>query len=387
MQRLTLRQWLPLLGITTAAFIFNTSEFMPIGLLTSIADSFAISESTAGIMITVYSWSVMILSLPLMILASRISYRPMLLAVLAVFASGQVLSGIASSYVTLVLARILVASAHAIFWSVATVIAVQLVDVSHRDLAMSMVVTGSSLAQVCGLPLGRIIGLTLGWRMTFITVGIVAISLFVFQFIVFPRLGRPEPFRLNRLPILLHNRPLVTAYIIAALFMTGYYTPYSYIEPFLQDVAGISAGLITMILSLFGIAGLFGSVAFSMFYERNHHRFMLFSLTSLAVVLILVRPSVLSLVTLLAICAYWGFSGLAYNVAAQSEIILHSGQDGAVAMSIFSSLCNLGIGMGSFLGGQTVDHLGIDKIGFVGAILAVLAVVVCIYSHRREEHR
>lgn len=385
MNKITLRQWLPLLGITVAAFIFNTSEFMPIGLLTSIADSYAISESTAGIMITVYSWSVMILSLPLMIVASRFSYKPMLLAVLAVFASGQILSGIASSYVTLVLARILVASAHAIFWSVATVIAVQLVDESHRDLAMSMVVTGSSIAQVCGLPLGRIIGLSLGWRMTFITVGAVAICLFLFQLAVFPRLGRPEPFRLNRLPLLLQNHGLATAYIIAALFMTGYYTAYSYIEPFLQSVAGVSAGLITMTLSLFGIAGLLGSAAFSWFYERSHYRFMLFSLSSLVIVLLLLRPSAVTLVTLLPICAYWGFSGMAYNVAAQSEIILHSGQDSAVAMSIFSSLCNLGIGLGSFLGGKTVDHLDIANIGFVGAILAVAAVLVCIRSHRQEQ--
>ena len=74
-QKLTIREWLPLIGMTVAAFIFNTSEFMPIGLLTDIADDFQITEAKAGMLISAYSWAVMLLSLPLMLLASRISFR------------------------------------------------------------------------------------------------------------------------------------------------------------------------------------------------------------------------------------------------------------------------------------------------------------------------
>lgn len=387
MNKITLRQWLPLVGMTLAAFIFNTSEFMPVGLLTSIADTFAISESTAGIMITVYAWAVMILSLPLMIAASKFSLRLVLLATLAVFATGQILSGIASSYVFLVLARIVVASAHAIFWSIATVIAVQLVDEHHRDFAMSMVVTGSSIAMICGLPIGRIIGLALGWRMTFITVGIIAIALFLFQAIVFPRLGDPEPFQIGRLPALFRNKGLVAIYAVSIFFATGYYTAYSYIEPYMQDIAGISAFLITLALSLFGVAGLGGSISFSWFYARNRLRYIHFVTLSLAIALVLLRPMSFSLVSILLVCAYWGFAGTAYNVAAQSEVILWGGQDGSVAMSIFSGLFNLGIGLGSFVGGQTVDILGIGNIGYVGAVIGLIAGILCIRCVPRiQEH-
>lgn len=383
MNRLTLRQWLPLIGITLAAFVFNTSEFMPVGLLTSIADTFAISESTAGIMITVYAWSVMLLSLPLMIVMSKFGYKPLLLATLAVFAAGQILSGIAASYVMLVLARIVVACAHAIFWSVAPVIATKLVDERHRDLAMSMVVTGSSIAMICGLPIGRIIGLTLGWRMTFIIVGVVTILLLLFQFLVFPRLDKPEPFSVRRLPVLLGNGPLVQVYILAALFMTGYYTAYNYIEPFMLNYAGVSANLITIALSIFGIAGLAGSAAFSWFYERSHWRFMLLNIVGLVVSLLLLRTCAVSLASLFVLFVVWGFFGMAYSVAAQSEVILHSGDDNSVAMSIYSGLCNLGIGLGSFVGGQTVDRIGIDRIGYIGAILAFLALINWIRPVRR----
>ena len=73
--KMTLKEWLPLLGITVSAFIFNTSEFMPIGLLTDIADSFHITEAHAGVLITVYSWIVMLLSLPLMLLLNKIDFK------------------------------------------------------------------------------------------------------------------------------------------------------------------------------------------------------------------------------------------------------------------------------------------------------------------------
>lgn len=274
MKKLETKQWLPLIGMTFAAFIFNTSEFMPIGLLTSIAAAFSISESQAGIMITAYSWAVMILSVPLMIAVSKVSFKPMLLVTLVVFAIGQILSGIAPTFIILIIARLVVASAHAIFWSVASVIAVKLVDEQHRDFAMSMIVTGTSIAMIFGLPLGRIVGLYLGWRMTFILAGIIAFALFAFQSFVFPTLDKPEPFKVNQLPLLFKNKSLVSIFIVSFLFATAYYTAYSYIEPFMSSIAKLSDTWITLSLSMFGVAGILGSVLFSKFYSKNRVGFL-----------------------------------------------------------------------------------------------------------------
>lgn len=166
-----LKAWLPLIGMTVSAFIFNTSEFMPIGLLSDIAANFGITESHAGLLISVYSWVVTLLSLPLMLLVSKMSYRKLLLGTIALFGIFQVLSGVSASYGMLMVSRIGVACTHAIFWSVASPIAVRLVPEEHQTLAMSMIVTGTSVAMIFGLPLGRVIGLTVGWRMTFFMCG------------------------------------------------------------------------------------------------------------------------------------------------------------------------------------------------------------------------
>ena len=112
---ISLKQWLPLIGLACCAFVLNTSEFMPIGLLTDIAASFSLTEAQAGIMISVYAWGVMLLSLPLMVFASRFEFKRMLLGVLAVFSLGQFLSAVAPTYPILVCARLVVACAHAVF--------------------------------------------------------------------------------------------------------------------------------------------------------------------------------------------------------------------------------------------------------------------------------
>lgn len=376
------KQWMPLIGMTIAAFIFNTSEFMPIGLLTDIAQTFSITQTQAGIMITIYSWAVMLLSLPLMILASKYNYKKILLVTLFLFGLGQAISAISMNFLILIIGRLIVACAHAIFWSIASVIAVRLVNEDKREFAMSMIVTGTSVAMIAGLPLGRMIGLWIGWRITFLIVGIISIVLLLFQIHYFPNLETTSAFSLNKLPTLLRNRQLITIYGISLLFASAYYTAYSYIEPFLSQVANLSNTTITLVLSLFGVAGIGGSILFSNFYNKNRKRFILASLFSLTLVLFLLKPSAASMITLLLICIVWGTSSTAFNVACQSETMLATDENtNSVAMSIFSGIFNLGIGLGSFIGGQTINLLNIQSIGYIAGIIAILSII--FYIRRR----
>lgn len=373
------KQWLPLIGMTIAAFIFNTSEFMPIGLLTDIAQTFHITQTTAGTMITIYSWAVMLLSLPLMILASKYSYKKILLTTLFLFALGQGISAIAFSFPLLIIGRLVVACAHAIFWSIASVVAVRLVHEDKREFAMSMIVTGTSVAMIVGLPLGRMIGLLIGWRITFLMVGIISVLLLIFQTIYLPKLQTTQAFTLNELPDLLKNKQLITIYGISLLFASAYYTAYSYIEPFLAQVAKLSNNSITLVLSLFGVAGIGGSYLFSKFYNLNRKRFILISLFCLTIVLFVLKPSTASIITLLLICVVWGMSSTAFNVACQSETILVTNeQTSSIAMSILSGIFNLGIGLGSFIGGQTINILNIQSIGYIASIIGILSVIFYI---------
>ena len=383
--KMTKKEILPLIGMTVSAFIFNTSEFMPIGLLTDIAKSFEITEAKAGMLITVYSWIVMLLSLPLMILVSRIDYRRLFMGTVAVFGICQVLTVLSNSYGMLMASRIGVACAHAIFWSIASPIAVRMASEAHQSKALSMVVTGTSVATIAGLPLGKMVGHYAGWRIAFLIVAVITFGVLVYMAFLFPKMDCGEPFRVKQLPQLFKNRSLVCVYIQTFLFVVGYYTSYSYIDPFLQQVAGMGNSMVTITLFVFGAAGLLGSFLFSKFYDKYRRGVLRTVMAALVVELLLLLPAAGKPGFMMALCALWGITVLMFNVSFQSETIQCTDeQSSSVAMSIFSGIFNFGIGAGSFLGGIVCDKGQISHLGFVGTVFAVISLLFFLICMSRN---
>lgn len=372
------RDWLVLVGLAFSAFIMNTSEFMPIGLLVDIAADFNLTESGAGVIITIYAWAVALLSIPLMVFASRFELKRLMLAVIALFAAGQVASAIAPTFFLLIIARLMVAAAHAVFWSIASPIAVRVVGQRHSEVAIGTIATGSAIAMVCGLPLGRAIGLLLGWRMTFACVAIASAVALAFLLVAMPRLAQGERFSARQLPGLFRVPALRNIYVVTALFATAHFTGYSYIEPFLQQVAGFSENLTTFALVLFGAAGIVGSCVFSRTYRRTRFSFMRAAVLGVAASLALLLAASIGPVAVLGVCAVWGACYTAYNVAFQAEVISNAPHEAqAVAMSAYSGIFNLGIGSGTWIGGMVTSSISVADVGIGGAVIGLAAFAVC----------
>lgn len=372
-------RWLPLVGLTFAVFVFNTSEFMPIGLLTDIATDLHISDARAGLLISVYAWVVALMSLPLMIMASKVELKRLLLTVIGVFVVSHVASAFAEGYYTLMLSRIGVACSHAIFWSIAPPLAVRTVPDGRRALGLSMIATGSSVAMVVGLPLGRIVGLYVGWRMTFFSIAVISALIFVFIAIVFPSLQSRGKFSVRQLPALLHNRVLLGVFIMSVLFATTHYTGYSYIEPFLGKVASLSPDTVTLVLIVFGASGMLGSIAFGKYYMANRRRFIAVVTAGPAICLLLMQAASASIVSIVAICVAWGAMATAFNISFQDNTIRFAPEEAtSVAMSIFSGIFNLGIGSGAYIGGLVVTHMSLSYIGYAGGLIGIVATLYCV---------
>lgn len=383
-------RWLPLIGLTFAVFVFNTSEFMPIGLLTDIATDLNISEARAGLLISVYAWVVAIMSLPLMIMVSKMELKRLLLSIIALFVVSHVASAFAEGYYTLMLSRIGVACSHAIFWSIAPPLAVRTVPDGKRALGLSTIATGSSVAMVVGLPLGRVVGLYVGWRMTFLSIAIISALIFIFIAVVFPKLQSRGKFAFKQLPDLLHNRVLVGVFIMSVLFATAHYTGYSYIEPFLGKVAALSPDVVTLVLIVFGASGMLGSISFSKYYMANRRRFMFVMTLGPALCLLLLQVAATSLLTVVVVCIMWGAMATAFNIAFQDNTIRFAPENAtSIGMSIFSGIFNLGIGSGAYVGGLVVSHLSIDYIGYAGGIIGLIATLYLVVRYfpnmRRRE--
>lgn len=369
-------RWLPLVGLTFAVFVFNTSEFMPIGLLTDIATDLNISEARAGLLISVYAWVVAIMSLPLMIKASKMELKRLLLSIIALFVVSHVGSALAEGYYTLMLSRIGVACAHSIFWSIASPLAVRTVPDGKRALALSAIATGSSVAMVVGLPLGRVIGLYVGWRMAFMSIAIISALIFVFILVVFPKLQSRGKFAFKQLPELLHNRVLVGVFIMSVLFATAHYTCYSYIEPFLGKVGAMSPETVTLVLIVFGGSGMLGSIAFSKYYMANPRRFILAVTLGPALCMMMLQAATAGMAYTLAVCILWGAMATAFNIAFQDNTIRFAPENAtSIGMSIFSGIFNLGIGSGAYVGGLVVSQLSIEYIGYAGGAIGIIATL------------
>ncbi len=372
---MSLRHWLSLLSLTFATFIFNTSEFVPIGLLTDIQRDFHLTEATVGMLISVYAWAVMILSLPLMLMVSKMEMKKLMLWLLGLFTLFQVGSFLSTSYALLMASRIGVACTHSIFWSIISPMAVRIVPEKYRSIALSMVVTGSSIAMILGMPLGRIIGLHVGWRITFLSIGIFSAFTFLYMAFQLPIVPSRGGFSPKKLPTLLKQQGIMGLYLFTLLISSSFYVAYSYIEPFLKQVGHYPDATVTLMLMIFGAAGLIGSVVFSKFYNRNRKRFITAIVASSSLCLLLLYPLSGNFALTLAICAVWGMASTAYNVAMQSNVILiTSAESTSVAMSIFSGIFNLGIGSGAFFGGQICTHASIAYIGFAGALLGFIGL-------------
>lgn len=378
-QKRTISKWLPLLGLTFCTFVFNTSEFMPIGLLSDIANDLNISDARAGMLISVYAWVVALMSLPLMIIVSKMELKRLLLTIIAVFVLSHVASALAEGYYTLMLSRIGVACSHAIFWSIVSPLAVRIVPDGKRAFALSMVATGSSIAMVVGLPLGRVVGLYLGWRMTFLSIGVISALIFIYIAAMLPKVPSRGKFSVKRLPALLHNRVLLGVFVMSVLFATAHYTGYSYIEPFLGRVAGFTPDIVTLVLIVFGGSGMLGSIAFSKYYMSNPRRFVAVATVAPALCLLLMQVSAVSLASVLAVCVVWGAMATAFNIAFQDNVMRFAPEEAtSVAMSIFSGIFNLGIGSGAYIGGVVVTHLSLGSIGYAGGVIGLLAAFYCV---------
>ncbi|NSM10586.1 sugar transporter [Moraxella bovoculi] len=366
-----------------AAFIFNTTEYIPIALLSDIGTSFSMPVDKVGIMMTVYAWIVALVSLPLMLATAKIERKRLLVGVFTLFVASHILSAVATGFGVLLIARTGVALAHAIFWSITASLVVRLAAKDKRTKALGLLATGSALAAVLGLPIGRLVGQYLGWRASFALIGALALICLVILWKILPNLPSRNVGNIKSLPSILKNTPLLLVYLMIILIVTAHFTAYSYIEPFMLNVVNFSANFATWILLMFGLAGIVASILFGRYYERMERSFLWLGMMAIALGL-----STLFLFSdmsaLWVINAFlWGIGATTISLVLQIQVLRLAPKATDVAMSLFSGIFNIGIGGGALLGGIVIAQMSLIHIGHVGAAVALLAMLAAWAYTRR----
>ncbi|MCP2041532.1 DHA1 family L-arabinose/isopropyl-beta-D-thiogalactopyranoside export protein-like MFS transporter [Neisseria sp. HSC-16F19] len=371
--------WLSVAALAFAAFIVNTTEFIPIALLSDIGASFGKNSTETGIMITVYAWVVALCSLPLMLLTRRMERRSLLLWLFAIFILGHIVSVLAWRFEVLLISRTAVALTHAVFWSITASLAVRVAPAGKGNQALGWLGTGTVLAMVLGIPLGRIVGNAYGWRLTLLLIAVLAAVTAWVLAKRLPLLPSLNSGSLGSVPVLLKRKSLLILYAFVTLMVTAHFTAYSYIEPFARDVGGLDPVHITALLLSYGVAGFLGSYVFGRWFARHSRLlFVLFS-ALLPAILFLLLPLAGQIHAFGLLCLVWGMTIMAVSLAAQSRV-LHLADDATdVATAMYSSLYNVGIGGGALLGHHAAGWFGLGHIGVVGGVLSLLALALALW--------
>ncbi|EDJ1905021.1 sugar transporter [Salmonella enterica] len=375
--------WLRVVTLAIAAFIFNTTEFVPVGLLSDIAESFHMQTAQVGIMLTIYAWVVAVMSLPFMLLTSQMERRKLLICLFVLFIASHVLSFLAWNFTVLVISRIGIAFAHAILWSITASLAIRLAPAGKRAQALSLIATGTALAMVLGLPIGRVVGQYFGWRTTFFAIGMGALITLLCLIKLLPKLPSEHSGSLKSLPLLFRRPALMSLYVLTVVVVTAHYTAYSYIEPFVQNVAGLSANFATVLLLILGGAGIIGSLVFGKLGNRHASSLVSIAIALLVVCLLLLLPAADSEAHLAILSIFWGIAIMVIGLGMQVKVLALAPDATDVAMALFSGIFNIGIGAGALVGNQVSLHWSMSAIGYIGAIPACAALVWAVLIFRK----
>lgn len=366
--------WFAVITLAVAAFIFNTTEFVPVGLLPDIAEGFSMDIAHTGLLMTLYAWAVTIFSLPLTMLTAGFERKRLLALLFLLFIGSHALAAIAWSFSSLLLARIGVAMAHAVFWAITIPLAVRLAPKGKTSKALSFIVTGSSLATVLGVPLGTVIGHHLGWRVTFGLIGVIAAVILILLWRVLPSLSSQSSGSLKTVPQLLKRPALQYIYLSLALVMTAHFTASTYISPYLQKVGGMGNNMVVIMLFVIGLAGILGGIIFARYSGRHALPLLFLSFLGLALSLALLYTVVQHVWALILLAIVWGVVITLISMVLQSKVLENAADAPDIGVAIFSGVFNIGIGGGALLGGQMINQVGLANIPYVGAVLAALAI-------------
>ncbi|MGQ6475791.1 MFS transporter [Serratia sp. IR-2025] len=382
---------LALLALTISAFAIGTTEFVIVGLIPTIAEQLGVTVPSAGLLVTIYALGVAIGAPVLTALTSRIPRKLLLVGLMVLFTLGNLLAWQSPSYESLVVARLLTGLAHGVFFSIGSTIATSLVAKEKAASAIAIMFGGLTVALVTGVPLGTFIGQQFGWRETFLAVSLIgAVATLASVILVPSNIKNQGSAGVREQPKVLTHPRLLLIYAITALGYGGVFTTFTFLAPMMQELAGFSAPTVSWILLAYGVAVAVGNIWGGKLADRHGAvRALSFIFAALAILLLVFQftasHSIAALLTVIVmgVFAFGNVPGLQVYVVQKAAQYTPNAVDVASGLNI--AAFNIGIALGSVIGGQTVASLGLAQTPWIGALIVVVALLLVSFSGRLDK--
>ncbi|WP_166846787.1 MFS transporter [Isoptericola sp. BMS4] len=367
--------------LAVANFIAITTEVLPVGLLPQIARGVEVSESTAGLLVTVYAFVVAAFAVPLTLATRSLPRKPLLLVTVVVYAVSNLLVAVAPSYALVAAARTLGGLGHAVFFSVSIAYAARLVGPLYTGRALTLVTAGGTLGFVLGVPLSTSLGAAVGWRWSFAVVAGVCAATAVLVAWLLPAVA-VEPARPRDRAAARAGRARLGIVVGAnTMLFGGHYTVYTYISVLLL-ATGLSEGAVGPVLLVFGAVGLIGLWAAGRFLDRTPRALTLTAMAVIAAALVALALALPHAAGVLAAGGVWLSAFGAIPATFQAAALRTQGASPDVAGAFVNATSNFGIGLGAAVGAAVVAGAGPRDLALTGATIVAVALVVVLAARR-----
>ncbi|KQO64867.1 hypothetical protein ASF23_01405 [Curtobacterium sp. Leaf261] len=366
------------LGLAT--FFAITTELMPVGLLGPMSTDLGVSESTMGIVVTVYAAAVAILALPLTSATARMPRKTILVATLVGYTVSNLIIAFAPNFAVVCAGRVVGGVAHALFFSVASAYATRIVPPRLAGRAIAFVYSGSSLGFVIGVPVATSVGEHVGWRLAVGGVAVCA-ALLALVAVVFlpsvhgassPHIGSPRAWA---------RTGLLAVVVADLLLFAGHYVVYTYVGPYAID-AGLGSGMVSGALLVLGATGVIGLWLAGMFVDRAPRQTLMVAVAVMATAFVALPFVHGSLVGTMIVAGVWiaanGTTGTLFMAAA----IRAGGVSPDIAGALVNGASNIGIAGGAFVGSQVIGLSGLQALPVAAAVIVLGSLGVVVGARR-----
>ncbi|MDF7679125.1 MFS transporter [Enterobacteriaceae bacterium ESL0689] len=377
--------WSGVFAMTLCVFALIASEFMPVSLLTPMAQTLRVTEGMAGQGIAISGAFAVVTSLFISVLAGTLNRKTLLLGLTCIMAISGAVIAMAPNYLTYMAGRALIGIVVGGFWSMSAATAMRLVPVHRVPLALAIFNSGNALATVVAAPLGSWLGSVVGWRGAFFCLVPVAIIAFVWQLLSLPSMPVTRQAAASRNVFTLFRRRVVTLGMLGVgIFFMGQFTLFTYIRPFLETVTRVDAATVTLVLLVIGVAGFIGTTLIGRGLKRGFYTTLmaipvLMAITALALIAF---GSQVAIVT--ALLGVWGLISTAAPVGWWAWVPRTFPQNAEAGGGLMVAMVQLSIALGSTVGGLLFDHHGYQSTFLASAAMLIIATVLIFLTSRAD---
>ena len=374
---------LPLIALFIAAFAFGTTEFVIAGVLPQVADGLGVTIPVAGYLVSGYAIGIA-LGGPLLTFATNtVQRRTLLLGLIAVFTVGQVACALAPDFAAMLVLRMVIAVVHGTFFGITMVVAVGLVPPERRGFAVALILSGLTVSNVVGVPLGAAIGNIFGWRATFWAMGVLGLLASLAIVLWLPRTkgaAAPRP-PLAREVGVLGRQQVWTSLFLMLMLMIGQYVPFTYIAPMLHEVTGLDTNVVPWVLLLNGVGSTVGVFLGGRLADWKLMPSMIVMMALQAVTLVVLYLASPYPWPMVATVFVWGTLNFAIGTPIQTRILSWTADAPGLASSLIPSGFNIGIALAAVLGSAMLNSgYGYRSLPLVGTLALLVAALVALQS-------